>query len=74
MGQAAQETGGIGVTGTGRIDDGRRNGLDFDDAVLRDHERTVDVNVQRLRKILSESGYESYIQTVRGFGYRFGPV
>jgi two-component system, OmpR family, phosphate regulon response regulator PhoB len=36
-------------------------------------ERTVDVNVQRLRKILSESGYESYIQTVRGFGYRFAP-
>jgi two-component system, OmpR family, phosphate regulon response regulator PhoB len=34
-------------------------------------ERTVDVNVQRLRKILSEPGYESYIQTVRGFGYRF---
>jgi two-component system phosphate regulon response regulator PhoB len=36
-------------------------------------ERTVDVNVQRLRKILSERGYESYIQTVRGFGYRFAP-
>jgi two-component system phosphate regulon response regulator PhoB len=35
-------------------------------------ERTVDVNVQRLRKILSEPGYEAYIQTVRGFGYRFG--
>ncbi len=34
-------------------------------------ERTVDVNVQRLRKILTEPGYESYIQTVRGFGYRF---
>ena len=34
-------------------------------------ERTVDVNVQRLRKILSTQGYESYIQTVRGFGYRF---
>jgi two-component system phosphate regulon response regulator PhoB len=34
-------------------------------------ERTVDVNVQRLRKILAEPGYESYIQTVRGFGYRF---
>src|SRR5271157_2874111 len=34
-------------------------------------ERTVDVNVQRLRKILSEGGYEAYIQTVRGFGYRF---
>jgi two-component system, OmpR family, phosphate regulon response regulator PhoB len=34
-------------------------------------ERTVDVNVQRLRKILTEPGYEPYIQTVRGFGYRF---
>lgn len=34
-------------------------------------ERTVDVNVQRLRKILSASGFESYLQTVRGFGYRF---
>jgi two-component system, OmpR family, phosphate regulon response regulator PhoB len=34
-------------------------------------ERTVDVNVQRLRKILTEPGYEEYIQTVRGFGYRF---
>ena len=34
-------------------------------------ERTVDVNVQRLRRILSERGYEAYIQTVRGFGYRF---
>jgi len=33
--------------------------------------RTVDVNVQRLRKILAEPGYEGYIQTVRGFGYRF---
>jgi two-component system, OmpR family, phosphate regulon response regulator PhoB len=36
-------------------------------------ERTVDVNVQRLRRILSEPGFEAYIQTVRGFGYRFGP-
>jgi two-component system phosphate regulon response regulator PhoB len=34
-------------------------------------ERTVDVNVQRLRKILTDPGYEAYIQTVRGFGYRF---
>ena len=34
-------------------------------------ERTVDVNVQRLCKILAEPGYEAYIQTVRGFGYRF---
>jgi two-component system phosphate regulon response regulator PhoB len=36
-------------------------------------ERTVDVNVQRLRKILAAPGYEAYIQTVRGFGYRFAP-
>jgi two-component system, OmpR family, phosphate regulon response regulator PhoB len=34
-------------------------------------ERTVDVNMQRLRKALSEAGYEAYVQTVRGFGYRF---
>jgi two-component system phosphate regulon response regulator PhoB len=34
-------------------------------------ERTVDVNVQRLRKILADPGYEAYIQTVRGLGYRF---
>jgi DNA-binding response OmpR family regulator len=30
-----------------------------------------DVNVQRLRKILTEPGFEAYIQTVRGFGYRY---
>jgi two-component system, OmpR family, phosphate regulon response regulator PhoB len=36
-------------------------------------ERTVDVNVQRLRKILNEPGRQTYIQTVRGFGYRFAP-
>ncbi len=34
-------------------------------------ERTIDVNVRRLRKILAEPGYEAHIQTVRGFGYRF---
>jgi two-component system phosphate regulon response regulator PhoB len=34
-------------------------------------ERTIDVNVQRLRKILTGPGYEGHIQTVRGFGYRF---
>jgi two-component system phosphate regulon response regulator PhoB len=34
-------------------------------------ERTVDVNMQRLRKALSQQGYEAYIQTIRGFGYRF---
>jgi len=31
----------------------------------------VDVNVQRLRRILNDCGFESYVQTVRGFGYRF---
>jgi two-component system, OmpR family, phosphate regulon response regulator PhoB len=35
-------------------------------------ERTVDVNIQRLRKILDEPGYGAYLQTVRGFGYSFG--
>lgn len=34
-------------------------------------ERTVDVNVQRLRKTLAKPGYDACIQTVRGFGYRF---
>lgn len=37
-------------------------------------ERTVDVNVQRLRKILNKPGTQTYIQTVRGFGYRFAPL
>jgi two-component system phosphate regulon response regulator PhoB len=36
-------------------------------------ERTVDVNVQRLRKMLTEPGCDGYIQTVRGFGYRLAP-
>jgi two-component system phosphate regulon response regulator PhoB len=35
------------------------------------NERTVDVNIQRLRKFLSEPGHESHIETIRGFGYRF---
>ena len=34
-------------------------------------ERTVDVHVRRLRKALAESGADSYVQTVRGAGYRF---
>lgn len=34
-------------------------------------ERTVDVHIRRLRKILSEHAREEMIQTVRGFGYRF---
>jgi two-component system phosphate regulon response regulator PhoB len=37
--------------------------------------RTVDVIVQRLRKILTDPGYRHHIQSVRGFGYRFrGPA
>lgn len=34
-------------------------------------ERTIDVHIRRLRKVLATQGYDSYIQTVRGFGYRF---
>ena len=34
-------------------------------------ERTVDVHIRRLRKALSAFGYDKYIQTVRGAGYRF---
>lgn len=34
-------------------------------------ERTVDVHIRRLRKALSESGYDRFVQTVRGAGYRF---
>ena len=34
--------------------------------------RTVDVHVRRLRQVLEPFGCEDMIQTVRGFGYRFG--
>lgn len=34
-------------------------------------ERTVDVHIRRLRRILEPHGYASLIQTVRGTGYRF---
>ncbi len=34
-------------------------------------ERTVDVHIRRLRKILGSYGKEDLVQTVRGFGYRF---
>lgn len=34
-------------------------------------ERTVDVHIRRLRKCLAPRGYDRYIQTVRGAGYRF---
>lgn len=33
-------------------------------------ERTVDVYIRRLRKALAPFGYDRYIQTVRGYGYR----
>lgn len=34
-------------------------------------ERTVDVHIRRLRKVLEPHGYDALIQTVRGAGYRF---
>lgn len=34
-------------------------------------ERTVDVHIRRLRKILAPSGCDNMIQTVRSVGYRF---
>ncbi len=45
------------------------------DQVWGDHvfieERTVDVHIRRLRKALAPAGLDSYVQTVRGSGYRF---
>ena len=45
------------------------------DSIWGDHvfveERTVDVNVRRLRQALEPSGHDSLIETVRGTGYRF---
>ncbi|TNH08092.1 phosphate regulon transcriptional regulator PhoB [Testudinibacter sp. TR-2022] len=40
-----------------------------DDIYVED--RTVDVYIRRLRKNLQKHGYDHYIQTVRGAGYRF---
>jgi two-component system phosphate regulon response regulator PhoB len=37
-------------------------------------ERTIDVHIRRLRKILEEYGRDDLVQTVRGFGYRFSMV
>jgi two-component system, OmpR family, phosphate regulon response regulator PhoB len=34
-------------------------------------ERTIDVHIRRLRKALEDCGYDRFIQTVRGAGYRF---
>lgn len=36
-------------------------------------ERTVDVHILRLRKALSPWGYDRFIHTLRGAGYRFTP-
>lgn len=36
-------------------------------------ERTVDVHILRLRKLLTPYGIDNWIQTVRGAGYRFTP-
>lgn len=33
-------------------------------------ERTVDVHIRRLRKVLEDSGHDKMVQTVRGSGYR----
>ncbi len=33
--------------------------------------RTVDVHVRRLRSLLEPFGYDHYLQTARGSGYRF---
>jgi two-component system phosphate regulon response regulator PhoB len=45
------------------------------DRVWGDHvfieDRTVDVHIRRLRKILEAVGKENLVQTVRGTGYRF---
>ena len=40
-----------------------------DDVYIDD--RTVDVHIRRLRNALEEFGYDRFIQTVRGSGYRF---
>lgn len=34
-------------------------------------DRTIDVHIRRLRKILEPYGFAEFIQTVRGTGYRF---
>ncbi len=45
------------------------------DQVWGDHvfveDRTIDVHIRRLRQALEPSGYDTYVQTVRGAGYRF---
>jgi two-component system phosphate regulon response regulator PhoB len=45
------------------------------DQVWGDHvfieERTVDVHIRRLRAALEKSGHHTFVQTIRGSGYRF---
>lgn len=36
-------------------------------------ERTVDVHIRRLRRVLEDHACEHYVETVRGSGYRFSP-
>lgn len=37
-------------------------------------ERTIDVHIRRLRQALEPTGHATYVQTVRGHGYRFSDV
>ena len=37
-------------------------------------ERTVDVHVLRLRKLLKPYGVDQLVETVRGVGYRFSTI
>ncbi|MFZ3193166.1 MAG: phosphate regulon transcriptional regulator PhoB [Moraxellaceae bacterium] len=34
-------------------------------------DRTIDVHIRRLRKVLEPHGFDRFVQTVRGTGYRF---
>ncbi|MBU6470906.1 MAG: winged helix-turn-helix domain-containing protein, partial [Gammaproteobacteria bacterium] len=36
-------------------------------------ERTVDVHIRRLRRVLEDHACAHYVETVRGAGYRFSP-
>ena len=55
-------------------------GRSYNRAQLLDHvwetnayleERTVDVHIRRLRKVLEPTDTSHYLQTIRGYGYRF---
>lgn len=38
------------------------------------NERTVDVHIRRLRELLSSSGNDKYLQSIRGYGYKLKQV